>query len=94
VLRIREAFAEATREIYIVSIVDKRRWQWLGHTLHLDPDRNEHRALHLLDFAPGSLLQHLPVIYRNDSLDIAMSLASDKKMWNETEYISLCMQYP
>ena len=94
VLRIRKAFAEATREIDIISIVDKHRWKWLGHTLRLGPDRNAHRALHLLDFAPGSLLQHLPVIYRTDSLDIAMSLASDKKMWNETECISLCMQYP
>ena len=79
-LRIREAFAEATREIDIVSIVEKRRWQWLGHTLRLGPDRNAHRALHLLDFAsaPSSLLQHLPVIYRTVSLDLSMSLASDK----------------
>jgi hypothetical protein len=46
-LRIREEFTEATREIDIVSIVDKRRWQWLGHTLRLGPDRNAHRALHL-----------------------------------------------
>ena len=91
-LRIREEFAEATREIDIISIVEKRRWQWLGHTLRLGADRNAHRALHLLEFTPGSLLQHLPVVYR--SIDSAILLASDKKVWNETAFISLHMQYP
>ena len=53
-------FIEAMSHIDIIYIIDKRRWQWLGHVLRMKHDRNTHKALNLLDFEPGSLLPVLP----------------------------------
>ena len=57
---IKARFTEAMSHIDIISMVDKMRWKWLGHALRMEPHRNPHKALYLLDSEPGSLLHHLP----------------------------------
>ena len=39
-LRAKERFVEAIKYIDIISIIDKKRWQWLGHALRMEPHRN------------------------------------------------------
>ena len=70
-------YTEAMCHIDIIYLIDKRRWEWLGHVLHMSSDRNAHKTLNLLDFKPGSLLHHLPSCYHN--LNSAIELASDRK---------------
>ena len=65
-------YTETMCHIDIIYLIDKRRWQWLGHVLRMSSDRNAHKALNLLDFKPGSLLHHLPSCYHN--LDSAFEL--------------------
>ena len=50
IANIRARFIEAMSHIDIIYIIDKRRWQWLGHVLRMKHDRNIHKALNLLDF--------------------------------------------
>ena len=57
-LRAKERFVEATKHIDIISIIDKKRWQWLGHALRMEPNRNPHKALKLLDFFSGQAVMH------------------------------------
>ena len=76
----KKRFDEAMRHIDIISIIDKKRWQWLGHALRMSPTRNPHKALKLLDYTKGSLLNHLPNQYQqSDSLELAIELAKDRK---------------
>ena len=81
----KKRFDEAMRHIDIISIIDKKRWQWLGHALRMSPTRNPHKALMLLDFSTkGSLLSHIPIQYRQlDSLQLAIEVASDRNKWKE-----------
>ena len=100
----KKRFDEAMRHIDIISIIDKKRWQWLGHALRMSPTRNPHKALMLLDFSTkGSLLSHIPIQYRQlDSLQLAIEVASDRNKWKEiyenrnrgSGFISLGMLYP
>ena len=81
IANIRARFIEAMSHIDIIYIIDKRRWQWLGHVLRMKHDRNIHKALNLLDFEPGSLLHHLHPYYHD--LHRATELASNIQHWNE-----------
>ena len=103
-VRIKARFAEATRHIDIIAMIDKKRWQWLGHALRMKPYRNPHKALYLLDSEPGSLLSHLPTTHRQ--LPQARELANDRKKWKEiyenfydvdtlsSDFVSLSMLCP
>ena len=98
-LRAKERFVEATKHIDIISIIDKKRWQWLGHALRMEPNRNPHKALKLLDFKPGSLLSHLPSVYHGLPLSDIVLLAKDRKKWkeyfgNRLDFVSLNMLCP
>ena len=98
-LRAKERFVEATKHIDIISIIDKKRWQWLGHALRMEPNRNPHKALKLLDFKPGSLLSHLPSMYHVSPLSDIVLLAKDRKKWKEyldsrLDFVSLNMLCP
>ena len=77
ILSYKARYSEAMCHIDIIYLIDRRRWQWLGHVLRMSPDRNAHKALNLLDFEPVSLLRHLPSYYHN--LDSAIELARDRK---------------
>jgi hypothetical protein len=69
----------------------------------MSPTRNHHKALNLLDYTKGSLLNHLPNQYQqSDSLELAIELAKDRKKWEESfenrnrgsGFNSLGMLYP
>ena len=87
IANIRARFIEAISHIDIIYIIDKRRWQWLGHVLRTKHDRNIHKALDSLHF-----LHHLPSYYHD--LHRATELASNIQHWNEivdqnVDFISL-----
>jgi hypothetical protein len=94
---IKARFNVAISHIDIITMIDKRRWQWLGHALRMKPHRNPHKALALLDTTPGSLLFHLPETHRQ--LTQAIQLASDRMSWksiyeNSEGFVSLSMLCP
>ena len=81
-------FDEAVRRIDIIECLDKRRWQWLGHTLRMTHERNPRRALDLIGFTPGSILSHLPYRLRDRNaitnvLDSAVAAAGDRNNWKQ-----------
>jgi exonuclease III len=53
---------EAASEIGVLRMLDKRRWDWLGHVLRMTSDHNPKLALlHMSDTSPGSLVSMLPL---------------------------------
>ena len=94
---IKDRFDKAISHLDIIAMIDKRRWQWLGHALRMKPYRNPHKALKLLDTTPGSLLSHLPPSHQQ--IPQAIQLASDRTSWKSmyeksTGFVSLNMLCP
>ena len=72
--------------VNVIEMIEKRRWKWLGHVIRMNPTRNPHRCLSILDYSAGSLLAHLNLNMRD--LHMRIKLAQNRTEWMTVTYLS------
>jgi hypothetical protein len=87
--------SSALNRINVIDMIEKPRWQWLGHIIRINSLRNPHQCLTILDdFTPGKFLAHLPLNIRNVASRIEAAKNTDWIARTYVERIFLNTHWP